>query len=142
MGRRNVKGPGSFKGEAFEKGLDIKDVHKLWDGVDILRSRLRSGGSLVHQDSGLCCDNRVSVLNQPLVAPLLQGMSDLPDRKLPSVGDLRTEIMQCYVINKRVGKDLEEQVALEAMHVRKLLSFIKAKCRRAEVSKEFRLEKV
>ena len=131
-----------FKGEAFERGLDIGGMHKVWDSMDEVRSRLRAGGTIMHEETGLCCDNRVSVLNKQLLGPLLQGMAGLTDRKLPSVGDLRQEIMLCFSLNKRVGKDLDEKVALEAMHLRKLLSFIKAKCRRAEVSNELWVETI
>ena len=129
---------GSFSGEAAEPGLCITDVHQAWDSSCDVRQRLRDGYGLMHPTSGLSCDNSVCVSNSGLLLPLLHCMSESSDRKLPSVGDLRSEMMRAFAVNKRVGPDVQSCVAGEAIHVRKLLSFIKAKVRREEVSQVFR----
>ena len=123
-----------YCGEAFEKGISITDIHQTWDSKQDVRARLRDGGSFLHPHSGLCVDNQVCVLNKSILEPILAGMSSSPERKLPSVGCLRQEITLCFQANKRVGKDVEACVAGDATHVRKLLSFVKAKARRTEVS--------
>ena len=125
-----------FMGEAHEMGLDIVDVYKIWDADCGIRDRLRDGQGFMHPESGLVCDIRVCVLNGNILQPMLEGMANLPDRKLPGVGDLRNEMSVCYRVNKRTGKEVDEAVIAEAMHVRKLLSFVKSKTRRKEVSWE------
>ncbi|CAE7754510.1 nipblb [Symbiodinium sp. CCMP2592] len=138
---RNAKREGraprerSFAGEANEAGLCITDLHQAWDSTCDVRQRLREGQGLMHPNSGLQCDNAVCVLNSGLLLPLLHRMSESSERKLPSVGDLRSEMTKVFAINKRVGADVQSCVAAEAIHVRKLLSFIKAKVRREEAEK-------
>ena len=123
-----------FKGEAWEKGLNIQDVHKTWDATVSIRTRIRDGGGVMHEKSGLSCDNYVCGLNSEIVLPILSGMSGSAERKLPSIADIRSEMAILYEINKRTGPEIVDKIQAEAMHVRKLLSFIKAKVRRQEVS--------
>ena len=131
-GKANPSSP--YAGDAFEKGLNIADIHEQWDSKPDVRGRLRDGGGFLHPHSGLCVDNQVCVLNKSILEPIICGMSSSPDRKLPGVGCLRNEIALCFRANKRVGKDVEACLAGDATHVRKLLSFVKAKVRREEVS--------
>ena len=115
MVRKNVKK--KVTGDAHEKGLDIADVYKIRD-ADSTMGRLRDGEGFMHAESSFICDIRVCVLNRNILQPMLEGMASLPDRKLPGVGDLRQELSVCSRVNKRVGKEIEEAVASEAMHVR------------------------
>ena len=123
-----------FMGEAYESGLDISGIHEAWDAAVDIRNRLRGGGGILHPKTGLCCDNSTCSLNRSLLTPALLGMSDNPDRKLPSLNDLRHEMLCCYRSNNRVGKEVVEAVAGDAVHMRKLLSHVKSKARRQEVS--------
>ena len=128
-----------FRGEAFEKGLDIAEIHQKWDADSEIRNRLRGGAmSLLHPKSGLTCDNSTCSLNKGLLTPILMGMSANPDRKLPGLNDLRHEMACCFRANNRVGKEVMEAVAGDATHLRKLLSHVKSKARRHEVSLEAR----
>ena len=121
-------------GESQEPGLDITDVHMVWDGCPAIRDRLRSGKSFLDEKTGLACDNMTCALNSDVLNPILAGMGAHADRKLPSIGDLRNEMAICFRLNKRVGPEAQQVVASEAIHVRKMLSFVKAKVRREEVS--------
>ena len=123
-------------GEAFDRGLDISNIHEAWDADVDIRNRLRGGGGLLHPKTGLCCDNSTCGLNRSLLTPVLLGMSGNPDRKLPSLHDLRHEMSCCYQTNNRVGKEVLEAVMGDAVHVRKLLSHVKSKARRQEVGLE------
>ena len=123
------------QGEAHERGMDITDMAQQWDAAPDVRARLRGGDFIMHPQSGLNCDNSICVLNKSLLMPILSGMF-ASDRKLPCVNDLRREIAACYDLNKRVGPEVDQSIAGDGIHVRKLLSFVKAKCRRGEVSIE------
>ena len=122
-------------GECHERGTDITDVAQLWDSAPDIRARLRNGEFIMHAQSGLNCDNSVCVLNKSLLMPILAGMF-AADRKLPCVNDIRRELGACYELNKRVGPEVDSSIAGDSIHIRKLLSFVKAKCRREEVSTE------
>ena len=127
-----------FAGEAAEPGLSIEGVFEAWDSKGDIRQRLRDGYGMMHTESGLACDNAVCILNADILLPLLHIMSGSRERKLPSVGDLRSEMAKAFTTNKRVGPDVGAAVASEAIHVRKLLSHVKSKARREEVSQVFR----
>ena len=121
-------------GESQERGLDITDIHLAWDGAEDIRTRLRDGDGLMHQKTSLACDNGVCVLNASVLLPALCTMGGNPERKLPSVVDLRGEMLLLFRANKRMGPEVNQKVNSESIHIRKLLSFIKAKVRREEVS--------
>ena len=129
---------GGFVGEAAEPGLSIADLHLGWDSSSNVRQRLRDGSGAMHSRSGLSCDNHTCKINNDLLLPILHAMSENSQKKLPSVGDLRSELAKLFTVNKRVGGDIQGLVASEAIHIRKLLSFVKAKARRGEVSKVLR----
>ena len=124
-------------------GLDIKDIFRAWDGDREIRGRLRESSTFLHPKSESRLDNGVCVLNQGVLLPILTRMSLNPERKLPCVSDLRTEMAQCYGINKR-GTNPEDSATIiaDSWHVRKLLSFVKAKVRREEVSNDLQLQVV
>ena len=129
---------GEYEGEANEKGLDISGLHQTWDGDQAIRHRLRNGLAIIHEKSGLAADNNVCKLNRPVLEPILLGMAGTPDRKLPCLADLRNEMQVCFRSNGRTGQAVQDCVVSDAIHIRKLLSHVKTKTRRHEVSLEAR----
>ena len=137
-GKRSKKGQrAEFAGEAYEAGLNIANIHVSWDSCDAIRNRLRQGGPVMDPECGLYCDNRACILNYSLLLPMVIAMQH-QDRKLPSVYDIRHEETILLRMNKRIGPEIQEQVSMDSFHIRKLLSHIKAKVRRKEVSAVFR----
>ena len=124
-------------------GLDITDIFRAWDADDVIRGRLRDSSSFMHPSSETKCDNMVCILNKGILLPVLSRMSLNSERQLPCVSDLRTEMAQCYEVNKR-GTNPEDSATIigDSWHVRKLLSFVKAKVRREEVSADFWVQTV
>ena len=120
-------------------GLDIDDAHLAWDSAQDLRDRLRNGSSFMDPRSEMRCDNPTCCRNASILEPILVKMSCVADRKLPNVKDLRAEMSSCYEMNKRPPNDPTDERAIvaDSWHIRKLLSHIKAKARRGEVSNEF-----
>ena len=120
-----------------ESGLDISGISQVWDGERELRSRLRNGGPFIHPLSDSKVDNQTCVQNIEVLMPLIARMTMSAERKLPGVADLRMEMQVCYEANKR--KDNPEDnaaIIADSWHIRKLLSHVKAKVRRNEVSTE------
>ena len=120
-----------------ESGLDIAGISLVWDADLELRSRLRNGGPFMHPQSDSKVDNQTCIFNTEVLMPLIARMTLNAERKLPGVADLRTEMQACYEANKR--KDNPEDSAAivsDSWHIRKLLSHVKAKVRRSEVSTE------
>ena len=117
--------------------LDITGLYRDWDAEPTIRERLREGGPFLHPDTELKCSNSICTLNAAVLLPVLRMMQTSFDRKLPGVENLRTQMAECYGINKR-GTNPEDSSTIigDSWHVRKLLSFIKAKVRREEVSNE------
>ena len=135
--KKGNRGKAEFSGEAYEPGLNIKDVHVAWDSCDQIRNRLREGGPVMAPETGLYCDNHTCVINYSLLMPLVIAMEQ-QERKLPSVYDLRHEETILLRMNKRVGPEIADQVSMDSFQIRKLLSHIKAKVRRKEISAVFR----
>ena len=119
------------------RGLVIEGVHQAWDGSQVLRTRMRDGEPFMHPQSGLSADNRVCTLNREILLPMLSAMGSFPDRRLPSIPCLRTEIQAFLECNKRLSPADAANIPGDAIHIRKLLSFVKAKARREEVSIDF-----
>ena len=128
-------------GAAMEegKGLDIQGVHEAWQAEKTLWVRMRDGLPFLHPSTGLTADNRVCILNKEILYPMLQAMGQYVDRRLPNVSNLRAEIQQFLENNKRLQPADVANVPGDAIHIRKLLSFVKAKVRREEVSQDLRL---
>ena len=126
----------SRDGRDEDIGLDINNIHATWDSNAEIRSRLRDGSTFLHPRSESKTDNNTCCLNKPILLPIVEKMSK-GDRKLPSVADLRAEMTAVYTTNKRVDNaDDMQTIIADSWHIRKLLSHIKAKTRRGEVSAE------
>ena len=121
----------------LESWLAIEGLYRDWDAEPSIRGRLRDGRTFLHPDTELKCNNTVCILNAAVLTPVLKLMQQNCERKLPGVSDLRTEMAECYGINKR-GTNSEDSSTIigDSWHIRKLLSFVKAKVRREEVSNE------
>ena len=113
--------------------LPIDGLHLEWDSNKEVREGLRAGGLLVEEgkteDIPSCCGAG------QVLQPLLTRMSMIEHKPLPCVELLRDEVEKIYVMNKR-GKANEDvpDVIGASWRLRKLLGFIKMKCRRKEVS--------
>ena len=70
-----------------------------------------------------------------VLQPLITRICMAEHKPLPSVDKLRDEVEKVYLVNKR-GQTPEDQpdVIAVSWRIRKLLGFLKMKCRRAEVS--------
>ena len=90
-------------------------------------SSFKGEAHFLHPDSSLCCDNRVCVLNAPILLDMLCALCPTVERKLPSVGDLRKEMKALYKVNKRVGPEIDTIVKQDSFHVQKLLSHVNCK---------------
>ena len=126
-------------GEAEKEGtgLDISEIFVTWDATQELRDRLRGGQTFMHPSTDLKCDNRTCTMNGPILEPLLLRMSMNSERKLPIVQDLREQMTSVYQKNKRVDNPEDEKTIVgDSWHIRKLLSHVKAKARRGEVSND------
>ena len=120
-----------------ENGLDISALHLSWDSQVEMRNRLRDGQAFMFAND-LKVDNPTCIMNALILKPILLRMSCSPDRKLPSVRDLRFEMQQCYELNKRSPANPEDakEIVADSWQLRKLLSHVKAKVRREEVSND------
>ena len=78
-------------------------------------------------------DIATCVLNHELLAPVCSRMC-LAERKLPTVDDLRDEIVTVLTLGKRQGEDLVVMVEDTAKHIKSLCGLVKLKARRKEVS--------
>ena len=112
----------------------IKGIAQEWDGIIELRDRVREGGPIldprsVHKQ----LDINQCVINHALLSPLAACIC-VAERKLPTIDDLRDELVCLLTLNKRQGEDLVVMVEDTAKHVKGLCTFLKLKVRRKEVS--------
>ena len=115
------------------ESLDLATLHTEWDGCEDVRDRLRGGGGLLVDGKGE--DIKVVLSNSSVLQPLVTRMSLCQSRPLPNVDALRDEVEQVYLKNKR-GQTPEDQPDVIAISwkIRKLLTYLKMKVRRKEVS--------
>ncbi|CAE7462954.1 unnamed protein product [Symbiodinium necroappetens] len=113
-----------------EVKFDASGLGQEWDVVEVLRERMRGGqclllGSLHEFTVQRACKN-IDVLAPVLVRCAAANL------KTPEVECLRTEIQSFYQMHQRA--ESEETIDDLAWEVRKLLSFVKRKTQRKEVS--------
>jgi len=123
--------------EVAAKGpaLDIKGVHLEWDGDEKLRERMREGKPILMEGTNKVVDIQVCVSHQEYLIPLLARMAHLPNKLLPSVEDLRMEMVKFLEVNKRMVDSDVKMVVDSAAHMKKLCGFVKTKARREEPSR-------
>ena len=120
---------------AMAAKFDAKGLRDEWDRTEALRSKLRAGepllfGSLSDFSISRCVSN-VDVLTPVLIRSTACG------HKRPEVESLWEEVEGLYFLNQR---DCDEgHIDDMAWEVRKLLTFIKRKAQRREVSTAPRL---
>ena len=129
-GLKGVMSPKRMKGPL----LNVNGLAKEWDEDPVIRSRLRSGQSFLHPDGNAGEDIHTCVLNQEVVFPLLARMAVHSHRPICPVEATQDEITTLLALNKREPDGVID-VEKSAWQIRKLLGFIKMKCRRHEVSK-------
>ena len=111
--------------------FDAAGLAKDWDESETLRQRLRDGenllaGTMFEYSIARCC------LNVDLLSPLLIR-STACGHKRPEVDGLRDEVSTFLNLNHR-GDAGDEEVDDAAWDLRKLLTFVKRKAQRKEVS--------
>lgn len=113
--------------------LDISGLSSDWDGSEDIRDRLRDGQGLLKDFKGESISAVVD--NASVLQPIVTRMSLYQTRPLPNVDNLRDEVEAVYLKNKR-GQTPEDQpnVIEISWKVRKLLTYLKMKVRRKEVS--------
>ena len=130
--------------EVAAKGpaLDIQGVHLEWDGDEKLRERMREGKSILEEGTDKIVDIQVCVKHQEYLIPLLARMAHLPGKILPSVEDLRNEMVKFLEVNKRMVDSDVKMIVDSAAHVKKLCGFVKTKARREEPSRATQLHAI
>ena len=109
-------------------------IAQEWDALVEVRDRIREGGPVLHPNTvNQRIDIATCVLNHELLAPVCSRMC-LAERKLPTVDDLRDEIVTVLTLGKRQGEDLVVMVEDTAKHIKSLCGLVKLKARRKEVS--------
>lgn len=126
---------GSEAAEGSSKGCSISGIAREWDAIEDVKARLLDGGApLDPKTPSKTVDNSVCMMNQALLEPILQRMSLLPKRPIPTIDDLRDEVSALMTLSKRQGSDIVAVVEEAAQTIKRLLVFVKAKTRRWEVS--------
>lgn len=113
--------------------LDVKGLANEWDANPVIRIRLRDGKPFLHPDGSNGEDISTCTLNQEILLPMLERMAKLDYRPVCPVEQTQNEISQLLALNKRDPGEFD--VEKDSWHIRKLLGFIKMKCRRREPSK-------
>lgn len=113
--------------------LDVKGLAREWDSNPVIRLRLRDEKPFLHPDSSKGEDIPTCTLNQEILVPLLERMAGLEHKPICPIEQTQDEISQLLTLNKRDPG--ESDVEKASWHIRKLVGFIKMKCRRREPSK-------
>ena len=120
----------AFKGPP----LNIGGIHLEWDGGPKIRDRMRDGLVFFVEGTRKVEDIDACVKNSQLLVPLLSRMQMLDKKPLPQVEELRVELGELLVVNKRKKEENAEIICDTATHLKKLCGFMKMKCRRLEPS--------
>ncbi len=132
MSARNKKPAGRPK-NVVQEVLDITRLHIEWDSSEEVRDRIRDGQELLIDGKGE--DIKAVLSNINALQPIITRMSLTQSRPLPIVEQLRSEVEALYLKNKR-GENPDDQPDVVAIswRIRKLLTYLKMKVRRQEVS--------
>ncbi|CAE7247153.1 ANK3 [Symbiodinium sp. CCMP2592] len=110
----------------------IDGLGKEWEAIPDIRNSLREGKPLIHEVSEKQVDIKLPSKFKLLIKPILVRMH-AADKKMPGVDPLRAEIKTVLDLTKRLSNE-ESEIDKYTWLIRKQLTFIKAKCRRREVS--------
>ena len=111
-----------------------------WDSSSELRELLRGGKPLIQEVSEKASDIQLPAQYDFLIKPILLRMAQTPKKKMPDINAIRHEIKNILDASKRDTTD-EAMIDRYAWLLRKQLTFVKAKCRRKEVSNVSRSHK-
>ena len=133
MTRSINKKPGGRPKQTITESIDLKNLHVEWDSIEEIRDRIRDGGDLLIPTKGESIPAILS--NSSVLQPLITRMSLTQTKPLPIVEPLRDEVEAIYIKNKRGGNtESVPDVVAASWKIRKLLTFLKMKVRRQEVS--------
>ena len=110
--------------------FDAEGLRDEWDSIEALRVRLRSGRPLLSGTMSEYSINRCTANRDVLIPVLLRSVAC--DHKRAEVEPLREEIENLLMMNQRQFS--ESHIDDMVWEVRKLLTFIKRKAQRQEVS--------
>lgn len=111
--------------------VDCATLPAEWDANEALRDRLRGGKPLVSDDQGKAIKIPRCVENYELLIPILAQIGG--GSRLAEIDGLREAVAQVYGKNQRqVSEDIVDG---DAWSIRDMVSFIKRKTQRAEVSR-------
>ncbi|CAE7810181.1 ANK3 [Symbiodinium sp. CCMP2456] len=113
-------------------GCSLDGLAVEWEATPEIRNSLREGKPLIHEVSEKQVDIQLPSKFSMLIRPILVRMNEA-NKKMPGVDALRVEIKSVLDLTKRLSND-EGEIDKYSWLIRKQLSFIKAKCRRREVS--------
>ena len=119
-----------------KSGMDVQGLASLWESNAEVRKLAREHGLLMKVPPGasFCDSNRPNaVANTEFLIPCLQRMYE-NDLKLPYIGPLQEEIELFFQqVHVKVGEKVAYRTAGE---LKKMLSFLKRKANKKEVTKE------
>lgn len=120
---------------AMTARFQARGLRDEWDSTEFLRNKLRAGEALLSGNLSDFSINRC-VLNVDVMTPVVTR-STACGHKRPEVESLRLEVENLYSMNQREAD--ESHTDDMAWEIRKLLTFIKRKAQRREVSMAPRL---
>eukprot|EP00439_Symbiodinium_sp_Y106_P010355 s4604_g1.t1 len=116
--------------------MPVSGLASLWEGVASVRKTARDLGLIMRLPPGaqLCDSNRGNaVANADVLIPCLERMRD-NDLKLPYINPLQEEIELFF---RQVHVKVSDKVCYRtAGEIKKMLSFIKRKANKKEVTKD------
>lgn len=115
--------------------VDCDILPKLWDDTESIRDRLRDGLPLVNCEKGADVKIGKCVVNHELLIPILNQIAE--GCRIAEIDPLRDA---CEAVYKKCSRTVTaSEVDEAAWGVRDLVTFVKRKAQREEVSLEFRL---
>lgn len=118
--------------EGTPNSLDLTGLADDWDAVPVIRDSLRDGGRLLPESSE--CTVKTCGENAHVLSPILLRMAATSDKKVPDVGPLKVQLSELYTRNRLERSTEDVEVIEDGWSIRKMVGFVKMKCRRSEVS--------
>ena len=115
----------------YSNSLDIDGLSNQWDQTPGIRDELRAGQALL--DEEVECTVKTCGEHAHILMPIIVRMQ-LSEKKIPDIVPLREELSKVYNMNKQPLSVEEPVVIKNGWILRKMVGFVKMKCRRGEVS--------
>ena len=125
-------------GDMSVQAFETKGLATAWEGMQSLRPRVRDHGKLIlHPKSQKVAGNTIknAVLNRDVLHPCMVRLRQARG-KLPVIDRLVEECRSMYGKCGREPDDLAE--SKDAWSIRRMLSWLKRKCKREEIGKASR----